>query len=125
MFKDKTSAERDNMFASDFSSAQGIEGNSVDGTSTALTASSASAASVVAEDDQNIVVTKLMEFKNLEQFKIAVRDLNISIGRKVDFVKNDTERVMIVCVEREIQCSESKATKAFHRSTGNSFCPNV
>ncbi|PKI64903.1 hypothetical protein CRG98_014699 [Punica granatum] len=52
------------------------------------------------EDDMSVVITVGMELPNFDMFKIAVSDLNISIGKEVDFVKNDSNMVRAVCVKR-------------------------
>ncbi|PKI31557.1 hypothetical protein CRG98_048041 [Punica granatum] len=80
------------------------------------------------EDESSVVITKLMEFESLEQFKNVVKELNIFIGSEVDFVKNDNERVRVLCIERDvggkgkrcpwvILCSENKASKLFQVKT--------
>ncbi|PKI70997.1 hypothetical protein CRG98_008578 [Punica granatum] len=53
------------------------------------------------EDNQPSVIILGMELKNLEVFKTAVRDLNIYLGREVDYTKNDKQRVRAKCVERK------------------------
>ncbi|PKI51901.1 hypothetical protein CRG98_027734 [Punica granatum] len=125
-FKDKTIAEREHMFAGTFSFAQEMEGSTTDGIYRGLATFSSAAASATAgasTSDANLEEEQVcegyetdemksihdedsdnesMEFKSLEQFKNAVRDLTISIGSEIDFVKNDNERVRALCVERDV-----------------------
>ncbi|PKI48133.1 hypothetical protein CRG98_031495 [Punica granatum] len=54
-----------------------------------------------ADGNRNMEITIGMELKNLEVFKMAVRNIDIAMGREVDFVKNDKARVMAYCVEKK------------------------
>ncbi|PKI37088.1 hypothetical protein CRG98_042522 [Punica granatum] len=54
-----------------------------------------------ADANQNLEITIEMKFENLKVFKMAVRNMNIAMGREVDFMKNDKARVMAYCVEKK------------------------
>ncbi|PKI64082.1 hypothetical protein CRG98_015526 [Punica granatum] len=54
-----------------------------------------------ADANQNLEITIGMEFENLEVFKMAVRNMNIEMGRKVDFMKNDKAIVRAYYVEKK------------------------
>ncbi|PKI68983.1 hypothetical protein CRG98_010605 [Punica granatum] len=54
-----------------------------------------------ADANQNLEITIGMEFKNLQVFKMAVKNMNIAIGMEVDFMKNDKARVRAYYVEKK------------------------
>jgi len=45
----------------------------------------------------NVVLSIGMEFKNLQLFKLALRDYTIHIEREIKMVKNDNRRVRAKC----------------------------
>ena len=65
-----------------------------------------------------------MEFVNLEQFKNAVKDYNISRGRVFKWVKNDKLRARAKCVGEGCQwmifCGFNSNRKSFQIKTFNS-----
>jgi hypothetical protein len=62
-----------------------------------------------------------MEFATLAEFKKAVKDYNIHIGRQVKWIKNDKVRARAKCVfehcKWEIFCSHSAITNSFQIKT--------
>ncbi|PKI38911.1 hypothetical protein CRG98_040683 [Punica granatum] len=70
---------------------------------------------------KNLEITIGMEFKNVEVFKMAVRTMNIAMGREVDFMKNDKARLRAYCVKKKgkdvyqwkIYCGLNKKTNTY------------
>ena len=48
-------------------------------------------------DMSNLVLENGMKFANVYQFREAVREYNLKIGNDLSFVKNDKDKVIIVC----------------------------
>ncbi|PKI78644.1 hypothetical protein CRG98_001021 [Punica granatum] len=53
-----------------------------------------------AKDNRTEEITIGMEFENLDVFKMVVKNTNIVVGKKVNFMKNDKARVRAYCVEK-------------------------
>jgi hypothetical protein len=73
----------------------------------------------------------MMEFTSLEEFKEAIRDWNVMNNKEIKLVKNDSQRVRVVCRNKKcgylVLCSKVSGQHTYQIKTfkGTHTCPNV